>query len=138
MNEHPVIAFVRSKVPDPGRSFMIIADLTAHPGRGGEVAAAIVGSGAISLTRAEPGCLAYDLCQDTDSPDHFVVYERWKDLAALGAHLETAHFAAVGAAIGGLLVGAPAVRVLAPVADSAEQDSGGYFRLGAELPHSKR
>jgi quinol monooxygenase YgiN len=119
MNEHPVITFVRSKVSDPGKPFTIIADLTAHPGRGDEVAAAIVGSGAVSLTRAEPGCLAYDVCQDTDARDHFVVYERWQDLAALASHLETAHFAAIGAALGGLLVGAPDVRVLTPVAASA-------------------
>jgi len=55
-----------------------------------------------------------------DSPDHVVVYERWQDLAALGFHLETAHFAAVGAAIGGLLAGAPGVRVFTPVAESSE------------------
>jgi len=120
MNEHPVITFVRSKVPGPGTPFTIIADLTAHPGRGDEVVAAMVGSGAVRLTRAEPGCLAYDVCRDTDSPDHVVVYERWQDLAALGSHLETAHFAAVGAAIGGLLAGAPVVRVFTPVAESSE------------------
>lgn len=120
MNEHPVITFVKSKLPDAGKPFTIIADLTAHPGHGDEVAAAIVGSGAVSLTRAEPGCLAYDVCQDADSPDHLVVYEQWRDLAALGSHLKTAHFAAVGSAIGGLLAGAPDVRVLAPVAASAE------------------
>jgi quinol monooxygenase YgiN len=125
MGEHPVIAFVRSKVADSGRPFAIIADLTAHPGRGGEVAAAIARSGAVSLTRAESGCLAYDVCQDADSPDRFVVYELWRDLAALGFHLETTHFAAVGAALGGLLTGAPAVRVLAPVAASAEQSPAG-------------
>lgn len=119
MDEHPVIAFVRSKVPDPERSFTIIAELTANAGRSSEVAAAIAGSGAVGLTLAEPGCLAYDVCQDTDSPERFVVYERWRDLMALAAHLETPHFAAVGAALGGLLAGAPAVRVLVPVAASA-------------------
>lgn len=116
MDEHPVIDFVRSKVPDPGWTFTIIADLTAHPGRGGEVAAAIAGSGAVGLTRAEAGCLAYDVSRDADAPDRFVAYEQWRDLAALRAHLETAHFAAVGAALEGLLAGAPAVRVLTPVA----------------------
>jgi quinol monooxygenase YgiN len=125
MDEHPVIAFVRSKVPDPGQPFTIIADLTAHPGRGGEVAVAIAASGAVSLTLAEPGCLAYEICQDVDSPDHFVVYERWRDLAALGSHLKMAHFAAVGSALGGLLAGAPSVRVLTPVAASAEQSPAG-------------
>ncbi len=125
MDEHPVIAFVRSKVPDPGRPFTIIADLTAHPGSGGQVAAAIADSGAVGLTRAEPGCLAYDVCQDADFPDRFVAYERWRDLAALSSHLKTAHFAAVGAALAGLLAGAPAVRVLMPMAASAKQGSSG-------------
>ena len=125
MDEHPVIALVRSKVHDPGRPFTIIADLAAHPGRGGEVAAAIAGSGAVGLTRAEPGCLGYDVSQDADTPDRFVAYERWRDVAALSAHLGTAHFAAVGAALGGLLAGAPTVRVLTPVAPDAVADGGG-------------
>jgi quinol monooxygenase YgiN len=125
MDEHPVIAFVCSKVPDAGLPFTIIADLIAHPGRGGQVAAAIAASGAVALTRAEPGCLAYDVCQDADFPDRFVAYERWRDLAALRSHLETAHFAAVGAALGGLLAGAPDVRVLTPVATRAEQSNAG-------------
>ena len=115
MDEHPVIALVLSKLPDSGRPFTIIADLAAHPGRGGEVAAAIAGSGAVGLTRAEPGCLAYEISRDSDAPDRFVAYERWRDVAALRAHLRTAHFAAVGAALGGLLAGAPTVRVLTPV-----------------------
>lgn len=119
MNEHPVIAFVRSKVSDPRRPFTIIADLAAHPGRGHEVAAAIAGSRAIELTRAESGCLAYDISRDADAPDRFVAFEQWRDLASLQSHLATAHFAAVGAALGGLLAGAPTVRVLTPVMPSA-------------------
>jgi autoinducer 2-degrading protein len=121
MDEHPVIALVKSKVPDLGRPFTIIAELTALPGRGGEVAAEITRSRAISLTRAESGCLEYDICRDSDSPDRFVAYEQWRDVVALRAHLGTAHFVAVGAALGGLLAGAPAVRVLTPVALDAEQ-----------------
>jgi quinol monooxygenase YgiN len=120
MEEHPVIALVRSKVADAGRPFTIIADLAALPGRGGEVAAAIAGSGAVGLTRAEPGCLEYDISRDSEMPDRFVAYERWRDVMALRAHLGTAHFAAVGAALGGLLAGAPAVRVLTPVIPDAE------------------
>jgi quinol monooxygenase YgiN len=89
--------------------------LAAHPGRGGEVATAIAGTGAVGLTRAEPGCLGYEVSQDSDAPDRFVAYERWQNLAALRAHLGTAHFVAVGAAVGGLLAGAPTVRVLTPV-----------------------
>ena len=115
MEEHPVIALVCSKVPDPRRPFTIVADLAALPGRGDEVAAAIGGSGVIGLTRAEPGCLEYDIGRDSETPDRFVAYERWRDVMALRDHLRTAHFAAVGAALGGLLAGAPSVRVLMPV-----------------------
>lgn len=115
MNEHPVLVWVRGKLADPSRPFNIIAELDAQAGRGDEVAAAIAASGAVGLTRLEPGCVAYDLCRDVDAPDRFVVYECWRDLAALESHLATAHFAAVGAALQGLLAGAPAVRVLSPV-----------------------
>lgn len=120
MEEHPVIALVRIKVPDPSRPFTIIADLAALPGRGGEVAAAIAFSGAVGLTRAEPGCLEYDICRDSETPDRFVAYERWRDVMALRSHLRTAHFAAVGAALGELLAGAPSVRVLTPVIADVE------------------
>lgn len=114
MSEHPVSAFVRSKVSDPSRPFTLIADLEAHPGRGDEVAASIEASGAVGLTRSEAGCIAYDVCRDTDSPDRFVAYECWRDLSALEEHLATRHFAAVGVALNGLLAGAPVVRVLTP------------------------
>lgn len=120
MSDHPVIALVRSKLSDPKQAFTIIANLAAHPGRGDQFAAAVARSGAVGLTRAEPGCLTYDISRDTDAPDRFVAYEQWRDLAALQAHLETAHFAAVGAALAELLDGAPTVRVLTPVAPDAE------------------
>jgi quinol monooxygenase YgiN len=103
---------IRGKLPDPSRSFTIIADLEAHAGRGDEVVAGIAASQAVRLTRAEPGCLAYDLLQDADFPDRFVAYECWRDLAALQDHLATPHFAAVGTVLAGLLAAAPAIRVL--------------------------
>ena len=120
MGEHPVIAFVRGKVADPSRPFTIVADLAARPGRGDDVAAAILASGAVGLTRADAGCVAYDVCRDADAPDRFVAYECWRDLPALERHLATPHFAAVGAALEGLLAGAPTVRVLTPVAAAAD------------------
>lgn len=112
MSEHPVLALIRGKLADPSCPFTLIADLEAHPGRGDEVAAAIAASQAVALTRAEPGCTAYDLYRDADAPDQFVAYEGWRDLDALRAHLGTTHFAAVGAALGGLLASAPGIRVL--------------------------
>jgi quinol monooxygenase YgiN len=115
MSDHPVLALIRGKLSDPSRPFTIIADLEAHRSRGDEVATAIASSHAIRLTRAEPGCLAYDLLRDADSPDRFVAHERWLNLAALEAHLATPHFAAVGAALTGLLATTPTIRILTSV-----------------------
>jgi quinol monooxygenase YgiN len=38
-------------------------------------------------TRAEPGCLQYDLCQDPSDPTRFAMIEAWESVAALEAHL---------------------------------------------------
>ena len=115
MSEHPVLALIRGKLSDPSCPFTLIADLEAHTGRGDEVASAIAATQAVALTRAEPGCLAYDLCRDADAPDRFVAYESWRDMDALRAHLDAPHFAAVGAALGGLLASAPGIRVLTSI-----------------------
>ena len=115
MTEHPVLTLVRSKLRDPSLPFTIIAELEAYAGQGGEVAKAITESGAIRSTRSEPGCVAYDVHRDLDSPDRFVAYEAWRNLDALREHLATPTFAAVGAAVGGLLASAPVIRVLTSV-----------------------
>ena len=128
MSEHPVLALIRAKMTDQSRPFVLIADFEAQPGRGDDVAAAIVASQVVPQTRAEPGCIAYDLCRDADAPDRFVAYESWRDLESLRKHLAAPHFAAVGAALGGLLAAAPAVRVLTSVRSptSAKPDAAAH------------
>jgi quinol monooxygenase YgiN len=115
MADHPIVVLVREKLSSPSCSFSIIADLEAQAGRGGDVAAAIKQTRVVELTRSEPGCVAYDIGRDSDFPDRFVAYECWRDFAALEEHLLTEHFAAVGGALGGLLAGAPGVRILTPI-----------------------
>ena len=114
MNDHPIATLVRGKLADSSCPFTIIVDLEAQTGRGDDVAAAIKQTRVVELTRSEPGCVAYDIGRDADSPDRFVVYECWRDLAALEEHLLTSHFAAAGVALGGLLASAPEVRILTP------------------------
>ena len=45
----------------------------------------------LAPTRAEHGCLQYDLHLDTDDPHRFVFVEQWTDHAALAAHHATEH-----------------------------------------------
>ena len=67
-----------------------------------------------SLTLNEPGCRAYELNRDTQNPSHYLVYERWKDLAALDAHLKTPHIKALFVELPKVTDGAPESQVLLP------------------------
>ena len=43
-------------------------------------------------TRAEAGCIRYDVVQNKQDPTDFVMVEEWESQAFLDAHFETAHF----------------------------------------------
>lgn len=43
-------------------------------------------------TRGEPGCLAYELHRDPERPGRFMFYEKFRNQAALDAHLDSPHF----------------------------------------------
>lgn len=45
----------------------------------------------IDVTRAEKGCLQYDLHQDNENPAHFTFYENWETAEMLKAHMNTQH-----------------------------------------------
>ena len=47
--------------------------------------------GLVAPTRAEDGCIDYDLHQSTDNPALFVFYEKWTSAAALKVHSRSAH-----------------------------------------------
>ena len=47
----------------------------------------------LAPTRAEAGCINYDLHQSPDDPAKFLFHENWASLAALDAHLKAPHIA---------------------------------------------
>ena len=47
----------------------------------------------VSASRAEDGCYTYTFAQDLSDPDTLIIYERWRDQAALAAHGASAHMA---------------------------------------------
>ena len=51
-------------------------------------------------SRAEPGCVSYIAHRVQSDPDTIVIYEQYRDQAALDAHRASSHFAMY--AIGGL------------------------------------
>jgi quinol monooxygenase YgiN len=44
------------------------------------------------LSRAEPGCLQYDVHVESAVPGTFFIFERYADQAALEAHAASSHF----------------------------------------------
>jgi len=45
----------------------------------------------IDITRAEKGCIKYDLHQDNENPAHFLYYESWKSCELWQAHMGNQH-----------------------------------------------
>lgn len=49
-------------------------------------------SGLVEPTRAEPGCLIYELHRDPENAGKFFFYERFASQDALDTHVASAHF----------------------------------------------
>jgi quinol monooxygenase YgiN len=108
--ENPVITFVKSRLKNPDKPFTLIVRVQVKEGAGKQFEAAF--AKAIPASRKEKGNLAYDLNRDTQDPSRYLVYERWKDLAALEAHLQTPHLKALLAELPKVTVGALESQVL--------------------------
>ena len=70
---------------------VLVARYTVKPGQGDAVAAALQRMAPL-VKAGEPGCVLYHANRATDNPDFFLLYEIYKDDAALAAHRETPHF----------------------------------------------
>ena len=69
-----------------------------------------VGQTVAAASRQEPGCISYQVCQDSEDEDAFVFVEQWESEEALQAHFATPHISEFMAAIPGTIVGPPDVR----------------------------
>lgn len=77
----------------------IIAHITAKSGKIDLVKAEL--ETLIAVTRAEKGCLQYDLHQNNDNPAHFVFYENWESRELWQIHMNNAHLKAYSEATDG-------------------------------------
>ena len=89
----------------------VIASLKVKAGMEHDARVALLA--AVPATRAEPGCLAYDLHQSTNEPTEFLFYERWSDRAALDAHSASTapHRQELRQRLGHIVAGPPSVTV---------------------------
>ena len=77
----------------------VVAHITAAEGRTELVKAEL--EKLIPVTRAEEGCLQYDLHQDNENPAHFMFFENWESRELWQAHMNAPHLAAYMAATEG-------------------------------------
>jgi quinol monooxygenase YgiN len=70
---------------------------------------------AVPPTLREPGVLAYQPHRDPTDTAGFVVYERWKSLDDLGAHLRRSYIAELRQEIDAVITGAPEFNLLRPL-----------------------
>ncbi len=72
-------------------------------------------------TIQEPGNLRFDVLQQADDPDRFILYEVWRDEAGMNAHKETPHYARWRDAVAPWMAGArKGVRHVGHFPDTAE------------------
>lgn len=73
----------------------IVVHFEVKPDKIDAFKAEIVGHATRCIER-EPGCLQFDVVQDTKNPAHFAVYEIYTDQAAIDAHRATPYMAETG------------------------------------------
>jgi quinol monooxygenase YgiN len=68
--------------------------LTAKPGQEAALRRAL--TDLLAPSRADEGCLLYELHTDRLNPRHFFLYEAWRDEASWRAHMATPHLQRFG------------------------------------------
>ena len=70
----------------------IVANIRANPDQVDRVKAEL--EKLVPITRAEKGCIHYDLHRDNDDPAHFMFYETWETRELWQTHMNAPHLAA--------------------------------------------
>ncbi len=74
----------------PATPYNFLAQFQAKQGRAEDLRRIL--SAIVAPTRAEPGCVNYDLHVNMDDPSRFVLYEGWQSKKALDHHMTLPHF----------------------------------------------
>lgn len=91
----------------------VVAVLTAKSGSEALIRDAL--ASLVEPTRAEEGCLRYDLFSSAADPAVFITIERWRSQEDLDGHLQTPHVQQALGAAGEHLAAAPGIHPLVPV-----------------------
>ncbi|MFO1065804.1 MAG: putative quinol monooxygenase [Pirellulales bacterium] len=92
----------------------VVAHIHAQPGKEAELRSVL--ESFVAPTRAEDGCLRYDLFVDLDHPTKFTFIEEWASREALVKHGQSAHIQAGRARFPELLAEPGWVQVVTQIA----------------------
>lgn len=112
-DDDPIVAAVKKHVKHHDKPFTMVIGLKVKDGTGEKFETAF--AKALKATRKEKGCLSYDLNRGADNA--YQVYERWKSVADLEAHLKTDHIKALREVLHEVLDGMPALHVYIPASE---------------------
>jgi len=107
-----IAASFATALEDPAQPLALLVQFSVREGTQGMVESAF--AEARRPTSAEPGAIAYELHRERSAPTRFVVYERWRSLADLEAHLRTPYIRALRQLLDEVIVDTPNFRVLTP------------------------
>ena len=108
-DEHPAVKLIKSKVKDPAKPFAVLVTFQVKPGKEKDFEAAF--RPAIAATKKEPGCVAYELNRDPDHPETYVMYEKFKSVAAVEEHLKAKYTQTLLTTVGPLTEGELKIKV---------------------------
>ena len=110
-----IISSFAAALENPRKPLALLAEFHVRQGTQDLVEAAF--ADAREPTAAEPGVIVFELHRERGEPTRFVVYERWRSLGDLEAHLRTPYIRTLRRLLDGLIVGVPEFRVLTPTGE---------------------
>ena len=109
-----IVASFAAELDDPAKPLSLLVRFQVSDGTQERVEEAFAAAG--RETHKESGAIAYHLNREARDATRFVVYERWRSLGDLEAHLRTPYIATLRAELDRLIVGVPEFHVLRPAA----------------------
>ena len=91
----------------------VVAVLSAKPGSESILRQAL--ADLVGPTRAEPGCISYELFASATDAAVFITVEKWRSQDDLDAHMQTDHIQKALTTVGDAFGAAPAIHPLSPV-----------------------
>tara|TARA_R110000850_G_scaffold32093_17_gene87978 strand:- start:1991 stop:2311 length:321 start_codon:yes stop_codon:yes gene_type:complete len=101
--------YFNPKGAKPMTKLTIVASIKANPDQIGLLKAEL--EKLVAVSRAEPGCINYDLHQDNENPAHFMFYENWESRGHWQTHMKAPHLAAYAAATQGAVAEATLIEM---------------------------